>query len=171
MIPKTVIDNIAEYLQRLFKMRQETASVSGKDDNSLYLSLAEDDDEREDIKDLCEDIDNYYEERARLKASKMKAYHYFEKRAVEMYKEENPNATDEECAQYLDDIRNTMDKVITTNAEVFSREADDNGIDDYGQAESFLTMAEDKLRRNEEIDLPEPTGEDKGKEARDEQKK
>ena len=171
MIPKTIIDNIAEYLQRLFKMRQETASVSGKDDNSLYLSLAEDDDEREDIKDLCEDIDNYYEERARLKACKMKAYHYFEKRAVEMYKEENPNATDEECAQYLDDIRNTMDKVITTNAVVFSREAEDNGIDDYGQAESFLTMAEDKLRRNEEIDLPEPTGEDKGKEARDEQKK
>ena len=64
-----------------------------------------------------------------------------------------------------------MHKVITTNVEVFSREADDNGIDDYGQAESFLTMAEDKLGRNEEIDLPEPTGEDKGKEARDEQNK
>lgn len=166
MISKNVINNIAEYLQRLFKMRQDKASGTDINDNSLYLSLAEDDDEYEDIKDLCEDVDNYYEERAKLKASRMKAYCYLEKRAIEMYKEGNPNATDEECALFLEDIRDILDKVMTINANMFSQEAEDNGIDDFEQIESFLNMVVDKLVRNEEFDLSE-LAEDNGKEVKE----
>lgn len=166
MIPKNIINSVAEYLQLLFKIRQDKTSDIDKNDNSLYLSLAEDNDEYDDIKDLCEDVDNYYEERAKLKASRMKAYLYLEKRVIEMYKEENPNATDEDCAQFLEDIRNTLDNVITTNANVFSQEANDYGVDNSEQTESFFNVVEDKLARNEDFDLSE-LSENNGKEVKE----
>ena len=83
-----------------------------------------------------------------------------------MYKEENPNATDEDCAQFLEDIRNTLDNVITTNANVFSQEADDYGVDNSEQTESFFNVVEDKLARNEDFDLSE-LSENNGKEVKE----
>lgn len=154
MIPQEVLNKITEYINHIFNKRQANNTQNAPKDNSLYLSLAKDKEEQEDIEELCEEIDFYYEERAKLKASKMKAYRFLEQRAIEMYKEYNPEATDEECETFLSDVRDTLDNVLTNNANVFARETDEIEVDDYDQSELFLSMVENKLISNEAIVLP-----------------
>ena len=163
MIPQHIIDSIKDYLQRLLNLH-ETLSNGDDNDNQIYLSLAENDDELEDIKELCEETDYYYEERAKLKASKMKAYRYLEHRAVELYVEENPDATEEDRDKFLDDIRSVLDRVIERNANTFYAETREDNFDDSEQAEMFLKEIEERLKAGENVILKDVENTD-GKEA------
>ena len=107
MIPQKIIESIYQYMLRILSLHKE--QVVDGNDNDILLSLAENDEEFEDIKELCEEIDLYYEERTRLKESGMNAYKYLEQSALEMYKEDNPNATGDECNKFVGDIRKTLD--------------------------------------------------------------
>lgn len=168
MIPKEIFDKISDYVRQIWNIHQKAAPEQEADANSVYLSLAEDDAEKDDIRDLCEDVDFYYEERAKLKASKKKAYGYLEQRVTEMFKEDNPNATDEECNRFLDEVRDTLDHVIASNANVFARETDARETDDSETVEKLLQQIEDKLKSGENLDLPN-LADEKGKEAENEQ--
>ena len=153
MIPQKIIKSISQYMLRIMSLHNE--QVVDGNDNDILLSLAENDEEFEDIKELCEEIDLYYEERTRLKESGLRAYKYLEQSALGMYKEDNPNATDDECNKFLGDIRNTLDVVIASNAKAFSLEADENEPNDIEKAENFIRMAEEHLNNGQDVMLHE----------------
>lgn len=153
MIPQKIIESISQYMLRILSLHKE--QVVDGNDNDILLSLAENDEEFEDIKELCEEIDLYYEERTRLKESGMNAYKYLEQSALEMYKEDNPNATDDECNKFVGDIRKTLDVVIASNVEAFSLEADENEPNDIEKAEDFIRMTEEHLNNGQDVILHE----------------
>lgn len=153
MVPQKIIESISQYMQRLLSLHKEQGA--GSNENDVLLSLAENDEEVKDIKELCDEVDLYYEERARLKASGERAYKYLEQRALEMYKEDNPNVTDDECDKFVGDIRKTLDVVIASNAEAFSQETDENEPNDIEKAENFIQMTEDHLCNGQDVMLPE----------------
>lgn len=159
MIPQKIIESISQYMQRILSLHKER--IVGSNENDVLLSFAENDEEAEDIRELCEEVDHYYEERERLRTSGLKAYKYLEQRALEMYKEDNPNVTEEDCNNFVGDLRKTLDVVITSNAEAFSQEANEDEPNNFEAAENFVQMAEDHLNSGQDIEFPESNSEHK----------
>lgn len=153
MIPQKIIESISQYMLRLSILHKEQVVVGNE--NDIHLSLAENDEEAEDIKELCEETDLYHEERARLKASGVRAYKYLEQSALEMYKEDNPNVTEDECNKFVGYLRKILDVVILRNAKVFSQEADENEPNDIEEAEKFNRMKDEHLCNGQDVMLPE----------------
>lgn len=145
MIPEEIIINAKMLLQRLFKKHQEGDS---KVDYEPWLSLAENDEEREDIIDMCDETSFYYEERKRKKQLKLTAYKYLEQRALELYKEENPNASDEDCEQYLGEVRSGLDDVIAKSADAFLKEVTLLDDGDEERTEQELSNMDEYMKRS-----------------------
>lgn len=141
-LPKQVVDLLNQFLKRI-KEIQEDGNISG---NESYLALADSVDEQTDISELCEGIDLYYAERIRLKQSGLKAYKYFEQEAISLYRESNPNASDLECIQYLESIRQKMDEIMEQNASEFNTECSGGNI---LEVEELLSEMETKYNNVE----------------------
>lgn len=158
MIPQKIFDDIKVFLDRLLSLHK--TATENKDDNGVYLSLAKDKDECEDITELCEETDFYYEERKKLNDSKLEAYRYLEQRSIELYKkEENTETSEEECQQFLDDIRESLDDAILSNTYAFSYEVDDVKSDENEQLDKFCELLEKKINSGEEQMLPKQENE------------
>lgn len=165
MIPKEIIDGVAENMQLLSEKFQK--SDSKQTDREIFLSLARDEEERRDIEDLCDETELYYEERKKLKASGKSAYRYLEQRSIELYQEENPDASDEDQNRLLEHLRNSIDKIIMRLIHVFSNETRNDGGDDSVYTEKELTSFEEDLRTGNDILLPE-SNDNGGKEQNNE---
>lgn len=148
---KEIYESIAEYLKHFFGLHSK--NDSGLKGNDVYISMAENDEEREDIKELCEEIDIYYEERKRLKSYGKKAYKYLELRALEMYDEAFPDATEDERTQFLFEIQDGLDKAIKASASAFPNEYPDNDKDDTKLSELFLAEVERMLNEGKNADI------------------
>lgn len=161
MIPQKVIDSLKDYLKMIFSLNKKSLS------NNDYILLAENEEEREDLQELCAEIDDYYKERENMKASKLKGYMYLEQQAIKMYKEENPNATEYDCSQFLGDLRNSFDQAIFHSIDALSKDTSEI-IDDTEHEVMFMDMIENNIQKNLDIKLSEDSIFGERKEQEDE---
>lgn len=139
ILPDKLIELLKTYLQQLIGLHVENAAG-----NEKYVQLGADDEERQDIADLCEEIDLYYKERANQKNSGLTADRYLESEVINLYKKQNPDATEEDCENFLREMRANLDEVLLQNAEKFAQEVTEE-VDDSGETEAQIGSMEASL--------------------------
>lgn len=147
-LPKELLEKFKMLLQQLFIKHAQTDTPEAQG-NDVYLQLASDEDERHDIEDLCDEIDMYHQERSNFKSSGKKAYQWFEQRAIDLYLQEHPNASEEEQQTYLSELRGNLDKVLLGNASIFSEEAATESFDDEAVEENAKKTEQQLLEGND----------------------
>lgn len=137
-IPSKLIELLKTYFQQLVELHRNKDAG-----NEVYQQLAADEEERQDIAELCTEIDLYYEERANQKRSGLSAFSYLEREVTALYKAHNPDATDEDCDQCLREMRADLDKVLLKNAEYFFDEGE-NGEEEFREIEAASVVLDEK---------------------------
>lgn len=90
-IPDT-LKNLMRDFMRLFS----SDGYNGDDYKSKLLQLAQDDEERQDLQDLFQSTEDFYKEKKAISDSKMSPSDYLLNLYISAWKEEHPNATDDE---------------------------------------------------------------------------
>lgn len=139
--PKELFNLLKQYLQQVFSSR----AASGDSGNDTYMQMAADDEERQDIAELCDQIDLYYEERAKFKAADMPACDYLEQEVRTLYRESEPEADEEQVEAYVSSVRTQLDEIMMRNAEKMQHEYNEEYVDDEVEAEKGLRQIEQQI--------------------------
>lgn len=129
LLPKSLIDKLREFLN-LFT----TQEFKGSNYKENILNLAESDEEKSDLEELFKNTSDFYSERLKIKESGLDPSDYLKNLYLKTWKEENPEASEEELKQAELEYEEVLSDAVIKELEALDKEstsADSENIFDY----------------------------------------
>lgn len=129
LLPKSLIDKLREFLN-LFT----TQEFKGSNYKESILNLAESDEEKSDLEELFKNTSDFYSERLKIKESGLDPSDYLKNLYLKTWKEENPEASEEELKQAELEYEEVLSDAVIKELEALDKEstsADSENIFDY----------------------------------------
>lgn len=132
LLPKSLIDKLREFLN-LFT----TQGFKGSDYRESILNLAESDEEKADLEELFKNTSDFYSEKLKIKESGLNPSDYLKNLYLKTWKEENPEASEEELKQAELEYEEVLSDAVIKELEALDKES----ISDA--SENIFNSAED----------------------------
>lgn len=114
-----VIQQIITYIKNIFVKTQDVSS--SKLDDEL-ISLANSEEEKTLIKEMCEDTERYYSKRDEFRSSKLKSGLWFEKQIEDTVKEVYPEVSQKEIDEVKENVSKAMEQEIDSLTKLVDEE-------------------------------------------------
>ena len=118
---------IPQKVKDLFiKLFEKFTNMSESQYKEEILELASEKDEKQDLEELFQSTSDYYHEQYKLELSGKTPSEYLQDLYLEVWKEQNPNATDEDICKSLEDFNEILSDGIINSVEMLIKDGLEN---------------------------------------------